>query len=72
MSVADEDDDDDILQDTRSYCEIINKRAGGQLVSRRPPHTYEMNVVSLCMDTPYCTQQTDIPAYSALQLLHIS
>lgn len=37
MSVAD--DDDDILQDTRLYCEIINKSVGGQLVSRRRPLT---------------------------------
>lgn len=36
MSVA---DDDDILQDTRLYCEIINKSVGGQLVSRRRPLT---------------------------------
>lgn len=41
MSVADDDvdDDDDILQDTRLYCEIINKSMGGQLVSRRRPLT---------------------------------
>lgn len=40
MSVADDDDDDDdILQDTRLYCEIINKSVGGQLVSRRRPLT---------------------------------
>lgn len=38
MSVAD-DDDDDILQDTRLYCEKINKSMGGQLVSRRRPLT---------------------------------
>lgn len=37
MSVAD--DDDDILQDTRLYCEIFNKSVGGQLVSRRRPLT---------------------------------
>lgn len=62
MSVA---DDDDILQDTRLYCEIINKSVGGQVSEpSSPPHTYEMNVVSFCMDTPYCTQQTDILAHT--------
>ena len=34
-----DDDDDDILQDTRLYCEIIDKSVGGQLVSRRRPLT---------------------------------
>ena len=37
MSVAD--DDDGILQDTRLYCEKINKSMEGQLVSRRRPLT---------------------------------
>jgi hypothetical protein len=37
MSVAD--DDDDILQETRLYCEISNKSVGGHLVSRSRPLT---------------------------------
>jgi hypothetical protein len=37
MSVAD--DDEDILQETRLYCEISNKSVGGQLVSRSRPLT---------------------------------